>query len=535
MAGQHDRSRTGRVTIVDDRAGRGENRRPAGDAPAAPAALDAQQVSGFGDMDPEAFRAAAHATVDIMADYLAGVRDRPVMPAIEPGTLRPLFPASPPESPEPIETILADYQRLIEPNVTHWQHPRFLAYFSSAASGPGIIGEMLTAVLNSNVMLWRTSPAGTELEQVVVDWFRQALGLPERFDGLLTDSASTSSMLALAAARQAAGVDVAALGLPGRPDVPKMRVYASAEAHSSIEKACMTLGLGQAALKKIPTNDRFEMRIEALDEAISADRKAGIRPIALVGTIGTTSTTSVDPIPAMAAIAARERIWLHVDAAHAGAVALIPARRAQFAGWEQADSVVTNPHKWFFSPVDASVLLTTRMAVLRDAFSLIPEYLRTLDRKGPIRDYSEYTPTLGRRFRALKLWMLLRYFGLEGLRRRIENQLEQGRRFAEWIDESPDFERLAPVPFSTVCFRYCPAPLCGCEADKAAAEELDRLNLALMDALTRTGEVFVSHTRLNGRFAIRVALANLRTQDTDVDRVWEIVRREAAALTVGAV
>ena len=520
------------MTIVGELAGRGNDRRPVGEVPAASAALDAQQVSGLGDMDPEAFRAAAHEAVDIMADYLAGVGERPVMPGIEPGSLRPLFPASPPEAPEPIETILADYQRLIEPNVTHWQHPRFLAYFSSAASGPGIIGEMLAAVLNSNVMLWRTSPAGTELEQVVVDWFRQALGLPEQFDGLLTDTASTSSLLALAAARQAAGIDAAAEGLPGRPEVPKLRVYASAEAHSSIEKACMTLGLGQAGLAKIPTNDRFELRVEALEEAIAADRKAGIKPIALVGTIGTTSTTSVDPIPAMADVAAREGLWLHVDAAHAGAVALIPDRRGQFAGWDRADSVVTNPHKWFFAPVDASVLLTTRMPTLRAAFSLVPEYLRTLDREGPIRDYNEYTPTLGRRFRALKLWMLLRYFGLEGLRRRIEHHLELGRRFAAWVDDSPDFERLAPVPFSTICFRYRPAALAGRESDPAVAEELDRVNIALMDSVNRTGELFVSHTRLNGRFTIRVAIANLRTEDSDLDRVWEIIRREAAALVV---
>ena len=496
--------------------------------------LDEQQRTGVGDMDPEVFRAAAHAAVDIMADYLAGVGERDVLPNVQPGTLRGLFPAEPPETAEPMETILADYQRLIEPNITHWQHPRFLAYFSSSASGPGIIGEMLTAVLNSNPMLWRTSPAGTELEQVVVDWLRQALGLPAAFDGLLTDTASTSSLMALAAARQAAGVEAAARGLPGRPDVPKLRVYASAEAHSSIEKACMTLGLGQAGLSKIPTNDRFELRVDALEAAIDADKRIGVRPIALVGTIGTTSTTSVDPIAAMADIAAREGMWLHVDAAHAGAVAMIPSRRGQFDGWERADSVVTNAHKWFFSPVDASLLLTTRMPVLRDTFSLVPEYLRTLDREGPIRDYNEYTPTLGRRFRALKLWMLLRYFGIEGLRRRISHHLELGVRFSGWIDEAPDFERLAPVPFSTICFRYRPASLVGREDEPQIAEELDRVNLALMDAINRTGEAFLSHTRLRGRFALRAALSNLHMEDSDLDLVWATIRREAAALVVSA-
>jgi aromatic-L-amino-acid decarboxylase len=371
----------------------------------------------------------------------------------------------------------------------------------------------------------------TELEQVVIDWIRQALGLPLGFDGLITDTASTSSLLSLAAARQALGIDAAAQGLPGRDDVPQLRIYASAEAHSSIEKAAMTLGLGREGVKKIPTNERFELRIDALEEAIAGDRAAGIRPMALVGTIGTTSTTSSDPVAAMAKIARREGIWLHVDAAYAGVVAIIPELRGPFEGWEEADSIVTNAHKWWFVPVDASILLTRRMPVLRDAFSLVPEYLRTLDREGPIRDYNEYTPTLGRRFRALKLWMLLRYFGIEGLRRRISYHLELGQRFTGWIDEAPAFERLAPVPFSTICFRYRPVSLIGREDEPQIAEELDRVNLALMDAINRTGEVFLSHTRLHGRFTIRVALANLRTADADLDRVWEIIRREAAALT----
>jgi aromatic-L-amino-acid/L-tryptophan decarboxylase len=492
--------------------------------------LDAQQRSGTGDMDVAEFRAAAHAAVDIMANYLATVGDRPVMPDLQPGELRPLFPAAPPEGPEPIATILADYQRLVEPNITHWQHPRFLAYFSSSASGPGIIGEMLTAVLNSNSMLWRSSPAGTELEEVVVDWMRQALGLPVEFDGLLTDTASTSSMLALAAARQAAGFEASARGLAGRGEVPRLRVYVSEEAHSSIEKACMTLGLGRAGLTRIATNDRFELRVDALEEAIAHDRTTGVRPIALVGTIGTTSTTSVDPIAEMAAIARREGIWLHVDAAYAGAVALMPERRAPFAGWELADSIVTNPHKWFFTPVDVSLLLTPRMPVLRDAFSLVPEYLRTLDRTGPIRDYSEYTPTLGRKLRALKLWMNLRYFGLAGLRRRIERHLEMAQRFAGWVDDDPEWERMAPVPFSTVCLRHVPAAFDATKNDPAVAEHIDTLNIRLMEAVNATGQAFLSHTRLRGRFVMRVAIASLRTCDEDLDLVWKLLHDEAAAL-----
>jgi aromatic-L-amino-acid decarboxylase len=485
--------------------------------------LDAAQLDGLADMDPATFRAAAHEVVNRMADYLETLEERAVFPAIEPGTLRPRFPATPPESPEPLAEILADYGRLIEPNATHWQHPGFLAYFATTASGPGILGEMLTATLGQNPMLWRTSPIGTELEQVVVDWLRQGFGLPASFDGLLTDTASTSSLSALAAARQATGLDIAAAGLAGRPDLPELRVYASVEAHSSIEKACMTLGLGRATLVRIPTNDRFELLPDALRDAIAADRAAGRRPIAIVATLGTTSSTSVDPIAAIADIAQREGVWLHVDAAYAGTVALLPEQRSIFEGWERADSIVVNPHKWLFTPLDASLLLTRRMPALRDAFRLQPEYLRTLDRVSPVHDFNEYQPQLGRRFRALKLWIQLRWFGLEGLRRRIARHLELARAFAGWVDADPDWERLAPVPFSTVCFRWRPATLA---LDEAA---LDARNQAIMDAVNATGEVFLSHTRLAGRFTIRVSIGNLRTEERHVARTWALLREAAGA------
>jgi aromatic-L-amino-acid decarboxylase len=300
-------------------------------------------------------------------------------------------------------------------------------------------------------------------------------------------------------------------------------VYASTEAHSSIDKACMTLGLGRDGLVKVAANDDFEMRVGALEAAIAADRAAGRRPIAVVATVGTTSSTSVDPVNAIADVAEREGLWLHVDTAYAGATAILADRRAPFAGWERADSVVVNPHKWLFTPLDASLLLTRRMSALRDAFSLVPEYLRTLDRETPVRDYNEYTPQLGRRFRALKLWIQLRWFGLEGLRRRIERHIALAQEFSGWVDAEPGWERLAPVPFSTVCFRYKPARL----ADDDPA--IDELNAALMDAVNRTGEVFLSHTRLAGRFAIRVAIGNLRTEPRHVERAWELLRREAAA------
>jgi aromatic-L-amino-acid/L-tryptophan decarboxylase len=489
--------------------------------PADATALDPEQLVGLADMDGEAFRAAAHRVVDLMADYIEDVERHAVLPRIAPGTVSAQLPATPPDEPEPLDAILGDYLRLIEPNATGWQHPGFFAYFASTASGPGILGEMLTAALGQNPMLWRTSPAGTELEQVVVDWLRQALGLPDAYDGLLTDTASTSSLIALAAAREAAGVDAAAAGIAGRPEVPALRVYASEEAHSSIEKACMTLGLGRASLVRIPTNDRFELRPDALAAAIVADRAAGMRPIAVVATVGTTSSTSVDPVAAVADIAAREGLWLHVDAAYAGAVAIDPGLRAPFAGWDRADSIVVNPHKWLWTPVDASLLLSRRLDVVRDAFSLVPEYLRTVGGAGIERNFNEYTPQLGRRMRALKLWIQLRWFGLDGLRRRIRRHLELAQLFEGWVASEPGWEQLAPVPFSTVCFRHVPAGLAG------GSEAIDARNAAIMAAVNRTGEVFLSHTRLRGQFTIRLAIGSLRTERRHVERAWELLRTAA--------
>ena len=471
-------------------------------------------------MDSAAFREAAHVVADLIADYIEHVERYAVFPPVEPGSLRPLFPMTPPENAETIDAILADYDRLVIPNATHWQHPGFMAYFATTASGPGILGEMLTAALGQNPMLWRTSPIGTELEEVVVDWLRQAFGLPDGVDGLLTDTASTSSLIALAAAREATGLDIAARGLAGRDDVPPLRVYASQEAHSSIEKACMTLGLGRESLVRIEVDDDYALRPEALARAIAADRAVSRRPIAIVATVGTTSSTAIDPVDKIADVAAREGLWLHVDAAYAGAVALIPERRAPFDGWDRADSIVVNPHKWLFTPLDASLLLTRRMPDLRDAFSLVPEYLRTLDRESPVRDYNEYTPQLGRRFRALKLWIQLRWFGLTGLRDRIERHIDMAAAFARWVDDAPDWERLAPVPFSTVCFRWNPGGL-----DDG---ELDARNAAIMDAVNRSGEVFLSHTKLRGRFTIRLSVGNLRTEPHHVERAWALLQEAVA-------
>ena len=485
------------------------------------AELDSAQRAAHGDMAADDFRRAAHEVADLMADYLRDVERYPVLPKVTPAGLRELLLEPIPEEPQPLAEILADYRALIEPNITHWQHPGFFAYFASTGSAPGILGEMLMSTLIANAMLWRTAPVATELEQITVDWLRAGLGLPASFDGLFTDTASTSSLIALAAARQTAG-NVAAEGLAGHPP---LRIYASSEAHSSIEKAAMTLGLGRAGVRRIATNDRFEMRVPALEAAIEEDRGAGMRPCGVVATIGTTSTTSVDPTKEIAAIAAREGLWLHVDAAYAGAAALIPDRRADFAGWELADSIVVNPHKWLFTPMDCSLLVSRRMEVIRSAFSLVPEYLRTTGGAESGRDYNEYTPQLGRRFRALKMWMLLRYFGLEGLRSRIAGQIEWAQEFAGWVDADADAQRMAPVPFSTVCFRWRPARHAGHEDEPAVADELDLLNERLLAALNDTGEVFLSHTRLHDRFTLRAAFNNLHSERRHIARTWDLVRQ----------
>jgi len=492
--------------------------------------LDPAQVDGLTDMDADAYRRVLHEMADLIADYAESLPGRPVLPPVEPGSIAPLFPDAPPEDPEPLERILGDYRRLVEPNATAWNHPGFMAYFPTSSSAAGVVGELLMASLAQNTFLWRTSPIGTELETVVISWFRQALGLPDGFDGMVTDTASIGSIMGIAAAREAAGLDAARRGLAGRSDVGEPRVYASAEAHSSIDKACMILGLGRDALVHIQTDADLRLRPDALETAIQDDLAQGRRPIAVVATLGTTASTSIDPIAAIAPIAEHHGLWLHVDAAYAGVVALIPDRRGPFEGWERADSIIVNPHKWLFTPFDASLFLTRRMPEVHAAFSVVPEYLRTLDRATPTRDMGEYTPQLGRRFRALKLWVLLRWFGLSGLRRRIEHHLGQAATLAAWVDADPDFERLAPVPFSVVCLRWRPAELAERSGDAGIEAFLDAQNQALMDSVNRTGEVLLSHARLHGRFTIRVALGNLRTEDRHVRHAWELLRREAATL-----
>jgi aromatic-L-amino-acid decarboxylase len=406
--------------------------------------------------------------------------------------------------------------------LTHWNHPGFFGYFAITASAPGVLAEFLAAALNQQAMLWRTSPAATELEEVSLGWLRSLMGLPGNFEGVIYDTASISSLHALAAAREAAIPQVRNLGLAARADVGSTRVYCSEHAHSSIDKAVILLGLGQRALRKIPVDDRFGMLSAALGDAIRDDRAAGIAPLAVVATIGTTSTTSVDPVREIADICRRERIWLHVDAAYAGVTAMIPEYRARFDGWEEADSIVVNPHKWLFTPFDLSAFYCRRMDVVRQAFSLVPDYLATAEAARGVCNLMDTGIQLGRRFRSLKLWMVLRHFGAEGIRAAIVEHIRLAQLFSRWIDEDPNFERLAPVPFSVVCFRARP------RSGRVAESDLDALNERLLEAVNGTGEVFLSHTRLNGLFVLRLAIGHLRTTEQHVARAWELLREHSA-------
>jgi len=449
------------------------------------------------------FRTAARRAVDWVADYLENVRDYPVTPRMNAGDLVDRLPKSAPDTGEPFKQILKDFEKVIVPSVVHWNHPGFMAYFACTGSTPAIIAEMLAAALNTNGIHWKTSPAVTELEQVTLAWLRQWLGLPDSFFGEIFDTASVSSLHGIAAAREMADPDARENG-----SRPNLTLYTSEQAHSSIEKDAIALGIGRCNVRKIPVDAEFRMIPGALVKAIQRDLDAGKRPFCVVATVGTTSTTSIDPVPAIADIADQYALWLHVDAAYAGAAVVVPELRRIFDGVERAHSLVVNAHKWLFSPMDLSVFYTRRPDILRRAFSLVPEYLTPVDDTRAV-NLMDYGVPLGRRFRALKLWFIMRYFGREGICTLIRSQVAMAKKLAGWVDADPRFERMAPVPLSVVCFRY---------------KGTDEQNQAILDAVNASGKVFLSHTVLNGKLALRVAIGNLGTAREDVEQAWELVR-----------
>jgi aromatic-L-amino-acid decarboxylase len=428
------------------------------------------------------FREDGVAALEWAARYLERVGDYPVLAQVRPGDVRARLPASPPEYGEPFANVLRDLDEILLPGMTHWQSPRFFAYFAVSASEPGILAELLAATLNSVAFLWRTSPASTELEQLTLDWTAQLLGLPDGWHGHIEDTASTSTIAALAAAREATGRTV---------------VVCSEHAHSSVDKAARLLGM---ELRKTPADQEFRLRVDALDLTDAA---------AVVATVGTTSTTSVDPVAEIAEACAAEEVWLHVDAAYAGSAWVCPEFRWSQEGVERADSLVVNAHKWLFTPMDCSLLWTSRPQDFRRAFSLVPEYLRTSDDVDSLADYG---PALGRRFRSLKLWAVLRCYGREGLQARIREAVRLGELFEGWIRDEPGWEICAPRHFSLVCFRR----------DGSDAE-----NEAIVERANASGELFLSHTRLNDRYVLRLAVGNERTTEADVRRAWDALRRMA--------
>jgi aromatic-L-amino-acid decarboxylase len=464
-------------------------------------------------MTPDQFRRFGHDAIEWIAQYLENPERYPVLPPVKPGELTDALPASGPEQGEPMEQIVGDFERLIAPAMTHWNHPGFLAYFANSATPEGILGELFTAALNGNGMLWKTAPAVTELEQVVLRWLRQWSGLPESWFGLIYDTASVASMHAIAAAREAAEPESRTKG-----NHPGLVVYTSEQAHSSIEKGAIAVGIGQDNVRKIGVDDEFRMRPDALREAIERDILAGLRPCCVSATVGTTSTTSVDPVPAIAEICEQYRLWLHVDAAYAGSAALLPELRWAFEGCDRADSFVTNPHKWLLTPMDCSVFYTRRPEVLRRAFSLIPEYLQTAQDPRAV-NLMDYGVALGRRFRALKLWFVLRSYGREGLAEVLRGHVRMAQDLAAAVDADSSFERTAPSPFSVVCFRY-----------KGSDEE----NQRILERVNATGKVFLSGTVLRGRFTLHLAVGNYGTRPEHVRRAWETVKEEAHALSAQA-
>lgn len=454
-------------------------------------------------MTPEEFRQALQKHSDWVAAYFETIRERPVLPAVKPGVLIAALPKSGPETGEPLDAIFADFQTQIVPALTLWNHPRFFAWFSVSSTPPSILAEMLAATLNNNAMLWKSSPGATELEQVTLGWLRGWLQLVDEFFGIIYDTASVGVMQAIGAAREWIDPDTRTKGMR-----PGLAVYVSEQTHSSSEKAAITLGFGQDNIRKIGVDAQFRMQPDLLEQAIQADIAAGKRPCCIVASVGSTSTSAIDPVPEIASIAERYNVWLHVDAAYGGPAAMVPEMRHIFAGVERAHSVILNPHKWLYVSIDCSVLFTRLPAIFRRASSLSAEYLKTAEDSSVV-NYNEYGVQLGRRFRALKLWYVFRYYGRDGLVALLRESLRLARLLADWIAADADFELSAPVPLSLVCFRH-----------KAG----DTVNQRLLIAINESGKAFLSHTVLNGCYVLRFAIGNFQTTEQDVAETWELIR-----------
>jgi len=475
------------------------------------------------EMDTKTFRTYGHAIVDWIADYMNHIEEYPVLAQVEPGQIADQLPKTPPGESEEMEAILSDFKRIVLPGMTHWQHPSFFAYFPANTSAPSVLAEFLTAALGAQCMVWQTSPAATELEEVVMDWLRGMLGLPEGFSGVIQDTASTSTLCALVCARERA--TSFAINKHGfqRGSTQRLIVYTSEEAHSSVEKGVKIAGFGKDNLRLIPTGADFAMIPEELEKSVDADKKDGHLPCCVVATVGTTSSTAIDPLRPIGEICNRHQVWLHVDAAMAGTAAILPEMRRILDGVEFADSFVFNPHKWMFTNFDCSAYFCKDPKALTSTFEILPEYLKTdVDRR--VKNFRDWGIPLGRRFRALKLWFVIRSFGIKGLQDKVRGHIELAREFESWIREDPRFEIMAPVTINLVCFRYHPSHHTFTE------EELERINKDLMDELNRSGSMFITHTKLKGRLALRLCIGQTNTTREHVQKAWERLQASANRL-----
>src|SRR5437773_7071324 len=471
--------------------------------------------SPLGDVPIAEFRRQLHKLADWIADYRETIGDIRVAPNHKPGAIRAALPAQPPEHGESFEIILADVDRLIVPGKVHWSHPMFLGYFGWTATAPGLLGEVVTAPLNVNATTWRTSPAASELETVVIDWLRQWMGLPKQFDGVVYDTASVGIMHALAVAREEAAPSTRKRGLIGA-QAPVFRIYASDQAHSSVEKAAIALGLGEENVQRVPTGAEFRMDMAALRVMIERDLREKFKPLAVVATVGTTSTASVDPVPEIAKICREHKMWLHIDGAYGGGFAMLPEFEWLAEGWNEADSIVINPHKTLYVPLDFSVLYVRDLERLRRVFTLVPEYLRG-DTVEAEKNYMDYGIQLGRRFRALKAWVIWRSLGREGIVTRLREQIRLANLLANWIKKDNRFELAAPVSMGVVCFRFIGAD----------AKKLDNLNSELVKRINASGRAYLTQTKLRGRTVMRIGFGNVLTTEEHLRKAWELIRQTA--------
>ena len=472
-----------------------------------------------GDIWWEEFGAQMRQVADWISNYRQKIDERPIWLNLKPGDVLAQLDREPPETGTSFEKLFAEIDRVIVPGVVHWDHPQFMSYFGCTTTNPGILAEMITGALNVNTMTWRTAPAGVELETLVLDWLRQWLTLTDEFTGVVYDTASISTMHALATAREQIAPDTRKLGLSGR-DLPRFRIYTSDQAHSSIEKGAIAIGIGEENVVRVPTDSEFRMDVAALREGIAQDRQRGFRPMAVVATVGTTSTASVDPVPEIAQLCREQKLWLHIDGAYGAGLALLPECKWITAGWNEADSLVVNPHKMLFVPFDFSALYMRDVARLRRLFTLVPEYLHLRDPSGAEINYMDYGVQLGRRFRALKAWMVWRAFGREGIAARIREHLRLAKLFAEWVEGDKRFELAAPVMMGVVCFRFV----------GAASDKIDNLNTKMVERINTSGRGYITQTKLRGQTVMRIGLGNVLTTEQHLRNVWELVQQAADAL-----